>query len=132
MLLAPKLGVNQSKSISMALIHDIGESIIGDKVTEHGKSELSNLSQKVDSERNAILSIFDKTNDKEYINLFDEFMANKTPEAQFVRQLDKLEMALQAHEYELSQKVDMKEFYINAKKHISNPLLLQILNEIVL
>lgn len=130
MFLAPKVGVDQTKSVLMALIHDIGESIIGDEITERGSSRLPNHTQKQQNERNAVRLILDKAGMKEYLQLFDEFVENVTPEAQFVRQIDKLETAIQAHEYELSSGIDLSEFYVNARKHVINPILLQLLDTI--
>lgn len=54
----------------------------------------------------------------------------KTPEAKFVRQLDKLETAIQAREYEISNGIDLAEFYINARKHVTNPFLVKLLDEV--
>ena len=46
MFLANNVGVDQNKSVQMALIHDIGESVIGDVITERGGSKLQNHTQK--------------------------------------------------------------------------------------
>src|SRR3989344_4869167 len=50
------------------------------------------------------------------IGLIHEFEDNKTPEAQFVERLDKLEMMLQAHEYGIDQpNVDLHSFWDHIK-----------------
>jgi putative hydrolase of HD superfamily len=130
MFLAPKVGVDQNKSVLMALIHDIGESIIGDEITERGGFDLPNLAQKQADERNAVQLIFSRAGMEEYLDLFDEFVANETPEAQFVRQLDKLEAAIQAHEYAKSSGINLDEFYISARKQVSNPVLVKLLDDV--
>lgn len=130
MFLAHEVGVDQTKSILMALIHDFGESIIGDEITERGDSKLPNHAKKQLNERDAVQLVLSKIGMEEYLELFDEFVANETPEARFVKQLDKLEMTIQAHEYELSTGINLGEFYVNARKHIINPVLLQLLDEI--
>jgi putative hydrolase of HD superfamily len=129
MFLATEIGVDQNKSVLMALIHDIGESIIGDKITERGITRLQNHAQKQLDERAAVRFILSKIGMENYLELFDELVANKTSEAQFVNQLDKLEMAIQAHKYEQLNGIDLGEFYINARKHITNKVLLEILNQ---
>lgn len=48
-------------------------------------------------------------------NLWNEYEAASTPEARFVKDLDKLEMILQAHEYEEEQDVDLSEFFDSTK-----------------
>lgn len=130
MSLAHKVGVDQDRSVLMALLHDIGESVIGDVITERGGSKLRNHVQKHQDERNAVRLILNKAEMDEYLGIFDEYVAGETPEAQFVRQLDKLEMAIQARKYELSSGIDLGEFYVNARKYISNQVLLDILDEV--
>lgn len=131
MVLSDKVDVDQNKSMKMALIHDIGESIIGDVITERGGQNLPNLEQKIQSERTAVKSILETAGASEFIELFDEFVENQTPEAKFVRQLDKLETAIQACEYEKSDNLDLSEFYINARKHVSDPTLLKLLEYVI-
>lgn len=130
MSLAHRVGVDQNKSVQMALIHDIGESVIGDVITERGGSKLQNHTQKQLDERNAVRHILNNAGMDEYLDIFDEYTANETPEAQFVRQLDKLEMAIQARRYEISSGIDLGEFYVNARNHITNQILLDILDQV--
>lgn len=130
MSLAHKVGVDQNKSVQMALIHDIGESVIGDVITERGGSKLQNHTQKQLDERNVVRHILNNAGMDEYLDIFDEYIANETPEAQFVRQLDKLEMAIQARRYEISSGIDLGEFYVNARNHITNQILLDILDQV--
>ena len=134
MLLAKEMNVDPLKSIKMALIHDIGESIIGDIVTERAGTKISeNLAQsKKEKESRAIKRIFSSLSEEgeEYIKLFDEFEEDKTPEARFVKQLDKLEMAIQAYEYESKHGLDLEEFYTTARTRIKDKKLVAILNEL--
>jgi putative hydrolase of HD superfamily len=57
-------------------------------------------------------------------------ISRKTREAQIFWQLDKLEMALQAKEYEEKQKKSLPEFFENAGMHITEPLLIEIFKEL--
>lgn len=54
----------------------------------------------------------------------------KTEEAKFFWQLDKLEMAIQALEYEKSDNKNLEEFFLNADLQIDSPFLKKIMNEI--
>jgi len=130
MSLAYRVGVDQNKSVQMALIHDIGESVIGDVITERGGSRLQNHTQKQLDERDAVRHILNNAGMSEYLDIFDEYTANETPEARFVRQLDKLEMAIQARRYEISSGIDLGEFYVNARNHITDQVLLGILDQV--
>ena len=62
-----------------------------------------------------ILTVF--ISGDEIVSLFSEFEDKSTPEAQFVNQLDKLEMVLQAREYELGlfsrNSLSIYQFFIN-------------------
>jgi len=73
MILAPKIGANVEKAIKMALIHDIGETKIGDVITMQGKQTLANQSEKLALEAAAFKEIFSLIDGNEYISLFNEF-----------------------------------------------------------
>ena len=135
MLLSKDMNVDPLKSIKMALIHDIGESIIGDIVTESNQEQKYPKTwhdQKKEKERMAIKRIFSSLSKEgvEYIKLFDEFEEDKTPEARFVKQLDKLEMAIQAYEYESKYGLDLEEFYVTARTKIKDKKLVAILKKL--
>jgi len=130
MFLAPNLDADVNKSVKMALLHDIGEAEVGDVITERGKKILNNLPSKLKKERNALKTILSLINKQEYLELFDEFEENKTKEAQLVKQLDKLEMAIQAYEYEKEHKINLEEFFENSETAIKNPYLKKILSEL--
>jgi putative hydrolase of HD superfamily len=90
------------------------------------------VQSKKKKEREAINKIFlslSKEGD-EYTKLFDEFEEDKTTEARFVKQLDKLEMAIQVYEYESKHGLDLEEFYTTARTKIKDKKLVAILNEL--
>ena len=61
-----------------------------------------------------------------------EFLRGKTEEARLVRQLDKLEMAIQAWEYvqESSDPELAREFWATAKEHVRDAGLLELLRQV--
>jgi putative hydrolase of HD superfamily len=130
MIFAPKIGVDQLKAIKMALIHDIGEAEIGDIVTQHGQAPVEKLSEKITKEREAIQTIFSLLDTQEYLIMFNEFEENKTPEAKLVKQLDKLEMGIQAYEYEKQQNKNLEPFFESVRPTIKDVELLNLLDEI--
>lgn len=130
MVVAEKVNADKNKVVKMALIHDIGEAEIGDIVTQKSGADLSNLSTKLNHERTAFQNIFSLVEDTEYLQLFDEFEANQTKEAKLIRQLDKLEMFIQAYEYEKKYKLNLQDFFANADTKIVDPELKKILAEI--
>ncbi len=53
-----------------------------------------------------------------WLSLWEEFERNETPEARFVRQIDRLEMGLQAGVYALQGLVEPDEFFASARQAI--------------
>jgi len=85
------------KLVRMALIHDLPEVVIGDltpsqKTAESKEKEETAISQ--------ILGLLPKKQMETYLAVWREYQEGKTREAKAVRQLEKIEMALQAKEYE--------------------------------
>lgn len=111
----------------MALIHDFGEVYAGDitprdQVLPEHKHQL---------ELESLIQIFTSLpNGEDYISLWKEFEDSKSPEAHFVRQIDKLEMALQASVYENQQLENLSEFFQSARIEISTPEIHAIMNEL--
>ena len=129
MLLADKFfpELDTQKIFQMALIHDFGEVYAGDiipndKITPAKKRQL---------EKQSIQRVFEPlSNGEKFISIWEEFEEGNSPEAQFVRQIDKLEMAFQASVYEHQQTGQLIEFFHSAGAAISTPQLTSILNEL--
>lgn len=130
MILAPRFGVNTEKAMKMALIHDIGEAEIGDIVTVDGIKVLKEPAVKTSEERKYLKQILDLIDKGELIKLFDEFEENQTLEAKLVKQLDKLEMAMQALEYEHEHKLKLDNFFLNSRNSINDDFLKEVLEKL--
>ena len=63
----------------------------------------------------------------EWVTLLEEYEQGQTLEAKFVKQLDKLDMALQAEIYQADQGISLEEFIESARKKIDNEELQSIL-----
>ncbi len=136
MVLTDKLGydLDKNKLIKMALLHDLGEVITGDIVTERfDVIDIKKRDAKEKDEREGIREIFGKIGEADqYLKIFDEMIGRTTPEAKVFWQFDKLEMALQAHEYEEEQGKDLEEFLVNVNLyHVRDPLIRKIFDEIM-
>ena len=119
--------LNIDKVVRMSLIHDFGEVYAGDIIPNNQISP----AEKHKLEQDSITKIFTNLpNGKDYITLWEEFEFCSSPEAQFVRQIDKLEMALQASVYEHQVFENLREFFISAGSQISSPELHMILKEL--
>jgi len=130
LVLADELGVDRDRAVRMALVHDLGEAVIGDLVTNRWGKPLDNLDSKLAQERAAVHEIAEAVGSGDIEELFREFEAGKTREARAVNQLDKLEMAIQAYEYEASEGLDLREFYMSARRFVTDERLLGLLDEL--
>jgi len=136
MILADKLDKNldKEKLIKMALLHDLGELSTGDVVTERWDViDVKKRDEKEKEERKGIEKVFAKIGqEKEYLAIYDEMVGRTTPEAKVFWQLDKLEMALQALEYEEEQGKNLEEFFVNVSLYSTqNPLIKEIFDKIL-
>ena len=126
-VLADTFNVNREKAVIMALIHDLAESEIGD-ISLHDKISKKEKHRK---EKKAFEKLASLLDDKELYKLWLEFEKGKTKEARLVHQLDKLEMHLQAMEYERSQKRDLSEFFSLVDEEVKDKTLKEILMKIM-
>lgn len=130
MVLAEYLEVDTEKLVKMAIIHDLGETITGDLVVERGRKVNEKYKKEKEKlEEKGIGTMFKKF-DKKYKIIFHEMIARETKEAKIFWQLDKLEMAMQAKEYEEKQNKNLPEFFENANMHITDPLLKKVMKEL--
>lgn len=112
-LYAPREGLDSSKCVRMALLHDLAEAEIGDHLPE-AVGGMSG-SEKAALEHAALRGISgadDGLLGVEGLALFEEFEGGQTPEARFVRECDKLDMLLQACRYEEETGLDLSEFFV--------------------
>jgi len=112
-----KLNLNKEKVLKMVLYHELGEIGAGDitPVDDINREEKYNL------EKDYIEKISINCNMPEIYELWKEFEENKTPEAIFVKKIDKLDTIIQCKIYsEINNKPEVyEEFYSRWKPLIS-------------
>ena len=113
------LNLNSEKLMKMALLHDLAEVHIGD-ITPYDEITTK---EKRDKESKAIRDILsDIPNNDEYLTLWHEFEQQVNDEAILIKNLDKLEMALQTAEYQTKfADIDLSEFFVDAEKQLNIP-----------
>jgi putative hydrolase of HD superfamily len=98
MVLAEILNLDTEHIMKMVNLHDLAESLVGDympdKISAEKKEVLENKAMK------KIISKLPSALRNNYLDIWNEYNDNITDNAKFVHNLDKLEMALQAKEYE--------------------------------
>lgn len=91
-----------NKVIKMTLIHDIAESITGDYTPYDKISKKEKEKQEIAAMK--YLSDFLPTKQSDLLNgLFGEYEERKTPESKITKEIDRLDLILQAFEYEKSE-----------------------------
>ena len=115
------------KLLRMALIHDLPEAVIGDLMPSQKTVQTKEEEKKV---MHKILGLLPKMLMESYLEVWNEYQEGKTREAKAVRQLEKIEMALQAKEYENcgSGKKSLERFIKSAKESTVWPELKRLLS----
>ena len=113
--LAPK-ELDLARVLSLCIVHDISEVRVGD-LTPH-----DDTSTKAQDELKAMTEMA-----PEWVGLFEEYEQGQTPEAKFVKQLDKLDMALQAEIYQAEFGISLEEFIESARLRIDDEVLKNLL-----
>ena len=119
--------LNHEKLLKMALLHDYSESVIGDTTP---RNEVDHTFRKhMESE---IFSDFFSTlkGGENLIRLFQEFEKQTSPEAKFLKEIDALEMSLQAAFYEKKHGMNLETFFQSADNSIHSPLIRKLFQEI--
>ena len=125
LMLAKKFNLDENKCIKLSIIHDLAESIVGD-ITPY--DNISNL-DKEKLELEAMKKLTNNLDNSDIYKIFKEYIEQKTLEAKFVYQIDKIEMLLQAYEYELKhgKKVEYSAFLEYVSKRVTDPELIKLI-----
>ena len=105
-----------ARILSLCIVHDVPEVRVGD-LTPH-----DDTTSKAEDEHKAMQKLA-----PEWLALFEEYELGQTPEAKFVKQLDKLDMALQAEIYQSEHGISLEEFIESARLRINDDELKNIL-----
>ena len=106
--------LNLERVLTLCLVHDLPEVVVGDLTPRDDRST------KAEDERAAMGQLA-----PEWVVLLDEYEAQSSPEAVFVRSLDKLDMALQAKVYMERSELDLNQFIESARKTLGDHELLR-------
>lgn len=119
--------LDKTKLLRMALLHDFGEIYAGDIIP--GKMSLE---EKHALERESVERVLGKLpNGREYLAVWEEFEAGRTAEARLLRELDRLEMGLQAAVYEQDGLGDLSKFFDSTDQALATPELRAIFTDLL-
>ncbi|KAL3643066.1 hypothetical protein CASFOL_013881 [Castilleja foliolosa] len=104
-------GVNREKCMKIAIVHDIAEAIVGDITPSDGIPKKEKSRREREALQNMCELLGGGERAKEITDLWMEYEENSTMEAKLVKDFDKVEMILQALEYEKEQSKNLEEFF---------------------
>ncbi|XP_043711473.1 5'-deoxynucleotidase HDDC2 isoform X2 [Telopea speciosissima] len=104
-------GIDRDRCIKMAIVHDIAEAIVGDITPSDGVPKLEKSRREREALEYMCKLLGGGSRANEIGELWMEYEENSSPEAKVVKDFDKVEMILQALEYESEQGKDLDEFF---------------------
>jgi putative hydrolase of HD superfamily len=123
MCLADLKGFNTEKLVRMLLLHDIHEAIMGD-YDYFAKKKISpaELEKRKLEAIEKVLEKLPKELKQKYFSIWLEFEKQKSLEAKIARQIDQLEMVIQALEYEKEgySREKLNVFWENVKEKLED------------
>ncbi|NIO22999.1 MAG: HD domain-containing protein [Candidatus Aenigmarchaeota archaeon] len=128
-----KLGLDSSKAVKLALIHDICEVYSGDiadKIRDEDQVVPNSKKRELEEQGlKKIVSFLPEDLAKEIYDLWEDFEYRKSKEAELVKDLDKLEMCMQALKYSEKHE-DLEEFFEDGKLNIKTPEIKKVFEKI--
>lgn len=130
LILADELGADRDKLVRLALVHDLAEVLIGD-ITPFMKisSKKKHVLEQKAFER--LARLLPPGSQGFFSKLFNEALQQTSRESRLVHELDRLELAFQAVDYEKKEHVDLGVFFESVEKDIRHPALQKIFLEIL-
>jgi putative hydrolases of HD superfamily len=120
----PDAPLDGARAALIALVHELGEAYAGDITPVDGVS----AEEKSRLERESILRALEGHPGLEwFLSLWEEFEEGSSPEARFARELDRLEMGLQAALQKAEGFPGMDEFFESARRRVADPALARLL-----
>jgi len=119
--------IDHGRCIKMALAHDMGEAIVGDLTPSCGIGEAEKFDREMKA-MNEIALLVPGAIGSEWRELWLEYEAGATAEALAVKQLDKLDMIVQAFEYEQAQAqvgLNLEQFFTGTEGYFKTEPFLQ-------
>jgi len=130
MVISDSRGLDTERALRLALLHDLPEAVVGDAMPEERSGPRKTAIETKAMEE--LLSALPPGLRSLYQATWLEFVNGTSEEARLVRQLDKLEMAIQAWEYahESSDPALAREFLATAREHVKDKGLVELLRQV--
>ncbi|XP_064196184.1 HD domain-containing protein 2 isoform X2 [Anguilla rostrata] len=123
--------VNRDRCMKLALVHDMAECIVGDIAPADNISKTEKHRREEEAMKH-LTGLLQEDLRKEIYELWTEYEQQSSPEARLVKELDQLEMILQAHEYEELEHTPgrLQEFFDSTQGRFHHPEVLQLVKSL--
>lgn len=119
LVMGPRAGVDVQRCVCMSVVHDLAECITGD--IPANTSRTVSVEEKARLEAGAMTRLLALGASSTDVHaLWREYEEKNTPEALFVRDMNLIDMVLQAHIYELAERdrQPLDEFFVTTEKRL--------------
>ncbi|XP_036406433.1 HD domain-containing protein 2 [Megalops cyprinoides] len=123
--------INKDRCMKLALIHDMAECIVGDIAPADNISKAEKHRREEEAMKH-LTGMLQEGLRKEIYDLWEEYEHQSSAEARLVKELDQLEMILQAHEYEELEQTPgrLQEFFDSTQGRFHHPEVLQLVKSL--
>ncbi|XP_012684858.1 HD domain-containing protein 2 [Clupea harengus] len=123
--------LNKDRCMKMALVHDMAECIVGDIAPADNISKAEKHRREKEAMEH-LTGLLSEGLRKEIYDLWNEYETQSSPEAKLVKELDQLEMILQAHEYEQLEGTPgrLEEFFTSTQGRFHHPEVLRLVQSL--
>lgn len=131
LIYGPEQNIDVGKAVQIAIVHDLAEVETGDIITraDAADADQPDRDEKQRKEQDAIERITDSLGEDRIKTLWRDYENRQSPEAIFVKDMDLVEMCVQALRYEQEQRYDpsstdgepfddLEEFFISAEERV--------------
>eukprot|EP00850_Spirogloea_muscicola_P010473 SM000062S19859 [mRNA] locus=s62:17894:24969:+ [translate_table: standard] len=108
---ADEPAVDQARCVKLAAVHDLVEAIVGDITPSDGIDKEEKHRREADAMEQLCTTLGGGPVAAEVKALWQEYESNLSVEAKLVKDFDKVEMILQAYEYEAAQGHKLEDFF---------------------
>lgn len=118
--------------MKMCLVHDLPEAICGD-IVPGGKVSDGEKKKLEEEAFGVIVKEMSGLRTEEFVGLFEEYEERKSGDSKIVKDLDRLEMVLQANEYELAYPgigLDLSDFFKGQRAKLGNAQIIECFDEL--
>lgn len=116
LIFASRLGLDVEKALMIALLHEVGETVVGDITPFDGISRTEKARREEEAARQ-ILSDVDESG--ALLDLWLDYHHRASAESRLVKELDGVEMVLQADLYEQETGLNLEEFFTYLKDGVN-------------